>query len=118
MPVVPNDVAGGGGGGLSTERRASSIPVADPAAVPQHQQGAAGAAGDAVWMYPSEQQFYNAMARKVRARCARERRQHACIPETEHSMVVKKMRHVRAGTHAAAPLLELPLPRPPPANRA
>ena len=75
---------------LSTERRASSIPIADPSSVPAHQQGFAAAAAataasaavgkqqqsqtqqqshqdqqqQPVWMYPSEQQFFNAMARK------------------------------------------------------
>jgi hypothetical protein len=68
MPIVPN--AAGvqeQATALSTARAASTIPIADPAAVPAHQQAAAaGGSGESVWMYPSEQQFYNAMARKVR----------------------------------------------------
>ncbi|KAI8476202.1 MAG: cytochrome c/c1 heme-lyase [Monoraphidium minutum] len=66
MPVVPNAAAAGQAGALSAARAASSIPIADPSAVPAHQQGVAGSSGgeQAVWMYPSEQQFYNAMARK------------------------------------------------------
>lgn len=81
MPFVPNaPLAGSSGAGsgagasasLNTARAASSIPIADPSSVPQHQQGPAAAAahgrsGGAVWMYPSEQQFYNAMERKARA---------------------------------------------------
>lgn len=71
MPVVPNEASSTSGqpaGSLSTQRLASSIPIADPSSVPKHQQGAAQAADGSenpVWMYPSEQQFYNAMARKV-----------------------------------------------------
>jgi len=75
MPVVPNSrspqqpPSAAAAAALSTARKASSIPIADPSAVPQHQQGAVQdreGKGHAVWMYPSEQQFFNAMARKVR----------------------------------------------------
>lgn len=40
--------------------QASSIPTAAPNDLPQHQQ-----AGSGVWVYPSEQMFYNAMKKKV-----------------------------------------------------
>jgi hypothetical protein len=57
MDVVSN--AAGSSNSLSTQRQASSIPIA-ASQLPQHQQE-----GGDVWMYPSEQQFYNAMKRKV-----------------------------------------------------
>lgn len=46
--------------GLSSERQTSTIPIAENAALPRHQ----GAVNER-WMYPSEQQFYQAMERKV-----------------------------------------------------
>ncbi len=69
MPTVPNAPQSAAGAALSTGRLASTIPIADPSAVPPHQQGEApaadgGGAPRAVWMYPSEQQFFNAMTRK------------------------------------------------------
>ena len=57
---------------LSTQRVASSIPLGAPqGALPAHQQpqqkgeGQGGQQPGGVWMYPSEQMFYNAMKRKV-----------------------------------------------------
>lgn len=58
MDVVSNAAASSSN--LSTQRQASSIPIA-ASQLPQHQQEAAAD----VWMYPSEQQFFNAMQRKV-----------------------------------------------------
>uniref|UniRef100_A0A383V203 Holocytochrome c-type synthase n=1 Tax=Tetradesmus obliquus TaxID=3088 RepID=A0A383V203_TETOB len=57
MDVVSNAAANSSN--LSTQRQASSIPIA-ASQLPQHQQEAAAD----VWMYPSEQQFFNAMKRK------------------------------------------------------
>jgi hypothetical protein len=58
MPDIPNEPTTGA---LSTSRQASSIPMV-PASeqTPTHQQP-----GSSVWMYPSEQMFFNAMKRKV-----------------------------------------------------
>ena len=51
---------------LSTQRQTSSIPVADDASLPLHQQERTEN-----WIYPSEQQFYDAMQRKVLQMAAR-----------------------------------------------
>lgn len=59
MDVVPN-TASTSGAQLDTSRQRSSIPIAAES-LPQHQKGAESE----VWMYPSQQQFYNAMKRKV-----------------------------------------------------
>lgn len=48
---------------LNTQRQASSIPMAPLESLPKHQEGGE----QQVWMYPSEQMFFNAMKRKVRA---------------------------------------------------
>jgi hypothetical protein len=61
MDVVSNAAASSSDSNLSTQRQRSSIPIA-ASQLPQHQQDGAD-----VWMYPSEQQFYNAMKRKVSA---------------------------------------------------
>lgn len=63
MPSVPNAPTNGQAARLSMHRQASSIPTATAEQLPEHQGEAAGQAG--VWMYPSEQQFFNAMRRKV-----------------------------------------------------
>lgn len=47
-------------GGLTSDRQESSIPIAGEAKLPKHQGG-----DHANWMYPSEEQFYEAMKRKV-----------------------------------------------------
>lgn len=60
MDVVPN-AASSSSSSLSTQREKSSIPLAAPDSLPKHQEGAA----EEVWVYPSEQQFFNAMKRKV-----------------------------------------------------
>lgn len=59
MDVVPN-TASTSAAQLDTSRQRSSIPIAAES-LPQHQKGAESE----VWMYPSQQQFYNAMKRKV-----------------------------------------------------
>lgn len=59
MPVVDNSASNQPFSGLDTSRQKSSIPVS-ASDLPKHQQG-----GTDVWVYPSEQQFYNAMKRKV-----------------------------------------------------
>lgn len=59
MPVVDNTPSSSQSSNLGTDRQMSSIPIA-ASELPKHQQG-----GSDVWMYPSEQQFYNAMKRKV-----------------------------------------------------
>lgn len=67
MNLMPNDRNTAGPeqtGTLGTERVVSTIPVADPKALPGHQQAEA-ADGTPTWSYPSEQMFYNAMKRKV-----------------------------------------------------
>jgi len=63
MEAVPNAPApdAATAAQLSTSRQASTIPTAEGQDMPTHQ----GAEGGGVWMYPSEQQFYNAMRRKV-----------------------------------------------------
>jgi hypothetical protein len=61
MDVVSNAAASSSDSNLSQQRQRSSIPIA-ASQLPQHQ-----ADGAEVWMYPSEQQFYNAMKRKVGA---------------------------------------------------
>jgi len=62
MDVVPNAPAVGSSSGpaLSVHREKSSIPMAADN-VPKHQEGHTAE----VWVYPSEQQFFNAMKRKV-----------------------------------------------------
>lgn len=47
---------------LSPMRQASTIPMAPIEQLPKHQMEG----GPGVWMYPSEQMFFNAMKRKVR----------------------------------------------------
>lgn len=59
MPVVDNSSSSSQDSVLDTSRQKSSIPIA-ASELPKHQDGGAD-----VWMYPSEQQFYNAMRRKV-----------------------------------------------------
>lgn len=66
MDVVPNTPAASTSGSssstsLSSQRAKSSIPLAAADSVPKHQDGQA----EEVWVYPSEQQFFNAMRRKV-----------------------------------------------------
>lgn len=58
MPEVPNLPSEQDQSQLRTERQASSIPLAAEE-VPKHQDP-----GQQVWIYPSEQMFYNAMKRK------------------------------------------------------
>eukprot|EP00879_Flechtneria_rotunda_P016092 GHRR01016833.1.p1 GENE.GHRR01016833.1~~GHRR01016833.1.p1 ORF type:complete len:222 (+),score=51.89 GHRR01016833.1:36-668(+) len=58
MPVVDNTAITSQQARLDTTRQRSSIPIATDQR-PQHQEP-----GTDVWMYPSEQQFYNAMQRK------------------------------------------------------
>ena len=55
--------------GLGKQRQTSSIPAAPSARLPGHQPEAAASqpAEPNHWVYPSEQMFYNAMKRKVRA---------------------------------------------------
>ena len=50
---------------LSTLRQSSSIPMGDTSHLPPHQQGSLPSGDGAIWNYPSEQMFYNAMKRKV-----------------------------------------------------
>lgn len=59
MPVVENATSRSQSSQLDTSRQKSSIPIA-AGELPKHQEN-----GTDVWMYPSEQQFYNAMTRKV-----------------------------------------------------
>lgn len=60
MPHVPNAPAdSSSSSGLGTQRQTSSIPMAEPASS-SHQPG-----DSPVWVYPSEQMFFNAMKRKV-----------------------------------------------------
>lgn len=61
MPVVPNEPSSSQTISLSTQRQMSSIPMAASDSVPMHQ----GSTAHNVWVYPSEQQFFNAMKRKV-----------------------------------------------------
>ncbi|KAK9810244.1 hypothetical protein WJX72_007204 [[Myrmecia] bisecta] len=58
MPQSPNNPSPGQAKALPKERVASSILIGAPD-LPGHQAGA-----ERVWMYPSEQMFYNAMKRK------------------------------------------------------
>jgi len=60
MQVVGNAASTSQQSALDTTRERSSIPMAANE-LPKHQQGAEAD----VWMYPSQQQFYNAMKRKV-----------------------------------------------------
>lgn len=74
MPVVPNVALQGNGSSaapqsapepsLSTHRQASTIPIATTDTLPAHQDQTSSSE---TWLYPSEQQFFNAMKRKVRA---------------------------------------------------
>lgn len=50
---------------LSTDRAASTIPVAQPESLPEHQKVSQGENGNTTWLYPSEKMFYSAMKRKV-----------------------------------------------------
>lgn len=59
MPVVDNTSGSSQSSQLDTSRQKSSIPIA-ASELPKHQEN-----GTDVWMYPSEQQFFNAMKRKV-----------------------------------------------------
>ncbi|KAI7844035.1 hypothetical protein COHA_002375 [Chlorella ohadii] len=64
MPPSANEPLPGQSKPLSTWRQPSNIPTgAAGEALPQHQAPATGG-GEPVWVYPSEQMFYNAMKRK------------------------------------------------------
>lgn len=66
MPMQPADVsADRTDPSLSTDRAASTIPVAQPESLPEHQKVSQGENGSATWLYPSEKMFYSAMKRKV-----------------------------------------------------
>lgn len=66
MPPSANEPLPGQRKPLSTWRQQSNIPTGAADALPTHQAapGGASAAGEPVWVYPSEQMFYNAMRRK------------------------------------------------------
>ncbi|KAJ2582486.1 Cytochrome c1 heme lyase, partial [Coemansia sp. RSA 1836] len=72
MPIVPEQTTSPDqGGSLSTTRTISSIPrasryqTAGASECPAlHEEPAAGAKSKDMWIYPSEQMFYNAMKRK------------------------------------------------------
>lgn len=68
MPPGSQERAPGQEVALSTTRVRSTIPMSEEAAraggVPAHQPGATAAAAASTWVYPSEQQFFNAMRRK------------------------------------------------------
>jgi hypothetical protein len=66
MDVVPNAPTASSSSSLSVQREKSSIPIAPADDVPKHQEGST----QDVWVYPSEQQFFNAMKRKVSVPCA------------------------------------------------
>lgn len=67
--VMPVDGVGTseerGGSNLSTDRVASTIPVAEPETLPEHQKVSKGENGNSTWLYPSEEMFFAAMKRKV-----------------------------------------------------
>lgn len=66
MPLQPAAVpAQDSDSHLSTCRASSTIPVAEPESLPDHQKVAQSADGDSNWLYPSEKMFYDAMKRKV-----------------------------------------------------
>lgn len=68
MPVQPSDVTGTDvDARLSTARAPSTIPVAEPESLPDHQKVTQDQAGNSNWLYPSEKMFYDAMKRKVRS---------------------------------------------------
>jgi cytochrome c heme-lyase len=63
MPNVPEQSPSPGQRmALDTHRVVSTIPKGD--FTPDHQKGAADSAASPTWVYPSEQQFFNAMRRK------------------------------------------------------
>lgn len=61
MPVhLSNEPSTSQTSSLGTQRQSSTIPLSSPGKLPPHQK-----AGDNVWVYPSEQMFFNAMKRKA-----------------------------------------------------
>lgn len=64
MPPTPNAAPAGAAAALSTARAPSSIPTAAATNAPAHQAGTGGGDADGVWVYPSPQMFFNAMAKK------------------------------------------------------
>ncbi|KAF8059977.1 cchl [Scenedesmus sp. PABB004] len=63
MPLPANAPAPAQGAALDTARQRSSIPIA-AATPPAHQAPQQGDPGGDTWLYPSQQQFFNAMRRK------------------------------------------------------
>jgi hypothetical protein len=109
MDVVPN-TASTSGAKLDTSRQRSSIPIAAES-LPQHQKGAEAE----VWMYPSQQQFYNAMKRKVRLMHTAARRsthwvpQHSCIHNAHKHARLLLLQHIKCMVcQTAAVLLQQP----------
>ena len=59
--LMPTDLSSGASSPqLSSQRQSSNIPMKQAETLPHHQQ-----ASQNVWVYPSEQMFFNAMKRKA-----------------------------------------------------
>jgi hypothetical protein len=82
MPVVGNTASVSQQSLLDTARQRSSIPMA-ASELPKHQQGAEAD----VWMYPSQQQFFNAMKRKVCMIAGRQLRPHSAAGAVHHDLL-------------------------------